>query len=914
MSGKSAQRAEFIRHVLQRNYTHGETCQSTIRLYYQEGRRRRYVDIPQSKCPWYFYVLNSDFTKYRNTFKCLKDDGLIIKVRPHGKEYQAVYCRNNNLPEWKLLQGEEDHKNIVLRTIEPLGIKTFETDLSPLDRFLIDHDVQIEDDYYIGYFDIETDDRKNDFTPGCQRILSMAVIDNFGKKWYMTSKNEEKLLLHMVKVLRRFSIIVGYNSKRFDLPYIKARCDLYGIPFYTDDMIHIDLWARLDDLYRYDKEGPSAFKLDDISLHFLDEQKIQFDNDKGFWWNWLNNSAQFKEYNIKDTVLLKRIDEKIDAIRMMVLQAKLCGIFLNKFWNTRLTDMYLLRVTKRRGMALPNKKEHIKIQMPGGRVRPIIPGLYENVEVWDFAQMYSTIMRSLNISPETLRVFSRKQVRQLERDDRLDAYHVSPIHSVVKLAFHHIKRYAKDAGHALLTEPGDWTQFTILGVTELGLKAIQVKVLAAIQESLTLKSLNILRFFIKTARISRSDDTFNIQFTYNKQVFFKKAPRSLVGTMLQAFVDKRNEAKAKMKQYEEDIPEYKLWKAYNLAYKLMGNVTFGYMSSNKTRCYSHPIACSITLCGQTIINLIMKGTLKRFSIPTIYSDTDSVFLSHPEKPKKLAEFGRRYYKWFVKYIRGALKHYFNVDNHCMDIEAKLLYDKLLLIKKKNYIGWTEEGDKFEPIGIDYIKRSTIPYTKVLQKELVEGVIKDPEFRDIVALRQWAKKQQKKFFDLPINPDTIREFVIHTRISKEAHEYKTDPVHVRIVQKMLADGEQFFTGGVLKYVIIEDPGKKIQGEEVNRFIANSKLHLDKKRYWSNHIYSKLRRILDAVHPDEVWETFNPEDEKMRQQRIVRYKKGIADPKRIQKSLGLMMKAKVLHPTDKKAILKWAHEKGYISEAT
>jgi len=736
------------------------------------------------------------------------------------------------------------------------------------------------------------------------------VTDSFGKQWYLTSKNEERMLEKAVKVLRRFSIIVGYNSKKFDLPYIKARCDLYGIEFNTDDMIHIDLWERLDDLYRFDKEGPSAFKLSDVSMHFLNETKYEWDNDNGFYWNWINNHEQFKLYNIKDTELLKRIDEKIDAIRMMVLQSKLCGIFLNKFWNTRLTDMYLLRLAERRKTVLPTKREHYKIQMPGGRVHTPKPGIYENVEVWDFAQMYSTIMRSLNISPETVRVLSRDDIKQL--GDEIDRYHVSPVQHVVRMVFLFIRQCARNSGYAMLTDTGDWTQFTILGILPENLKAIQQQVLSRIQERLTLKSLSILRYFIKTTRIARSDGTFNIQFTYNKQVFFKKAPRSLVAEMLQTFVDQRNIAKKRMSQYKEGTPEYKLWKAYNLAYKLMGNVVFGYMSSNRSRCYSHPIACSITLCGQTVINLIMKGTLKKFNIPTIYSDTDSVFLHHPKRPKNLTKFRHRYYRWFKKYIKGALKKYFNVDEHSMDIEAKILYDVLLLIKKKNYIGWRKEDDEFETMGIDYVKRSTIPLTKDLQEFLIRGVIKNKKFRNVVALRQWTMKQRDLFFGMPINEDTIKEFVIHTRVEKEAHEYKTDPIHSRIVQRMRSDGEQFFTGGVLQYVIIKSDEKKVDGEEFNRFMANPALAIDKEKYWSTYIFSKLKRVLDAVHPEEVWEKFDPKEETKRQKRIAGFKKGIADPKRREKSITTMLGRKNLHPTDKKEIMEWAYEKGYAEK--
>lgn len=907
---------------LGRKYTHGVNNGSTIRLYYQQGTKRRWVDIPQSESPYYFYISREDYNKHESAFDTLKNDGLVEATAPMGK-FMQVYCKNKNIPDWRYLErGDTDNRHETIQVLHSLGITLYEADLTSLDRFLVDNDVQVEDDYYVGYYDIETDDRKNDFTPGCQRILSLAVTDSFGKQWYLTSRNEERLLEKAAKLLRRFTILVGYNSRKFDFPYIKARCDMYGIDVVTHDQIHIDLWERIVDIYKYDKEGPSGFKLDQVAKHFLDAKKLEFDNDKGFYWNWINNHQTFKRYNLTDTMLLKQLDDKLEIIKTMTLQCQLCGTFLDHFWNTRLTDMYLLRLAKRRKIAMPTKVERRKREFPGGRVEGV-PGLHENVEVWDFSQMYSTIMRSWNISPETLRIFTPSNP-----PDDPDKYIVSPITHLVKLFFQVAARWGKERGYEVKYS---WKNYSVSidGISEEDYKTIKVDCLREINKKITLMSMDTLSYFIKKFKSEHVEEvldpeydpdedddipyiqvtTYGLEYRYVRQPYFLKEPRSVVAQMLDTFVAKRNEAKAMMKKYKEGTPEYKLWNAYQLAYKLMGNVVFGYMGSNKTRCYSHDLCCSITVGGQTVRNLTAKGARERFHWQTVAGDTDSFFAKHAKKPRDIVALRQEFAEWFVPFLSKALKKFFNIDEHCMEIEAKIFYDVLLYVKKKNYIGFSSDEDKWDVAGIDYIKRNTIPYTARLQKKLVETVMLRPEVRDVERLRTWAKAQRDRFFNLSINEKNIQQFIIRNRVTMEPHEYKSETTQSRIVQRIRNEGGLFHTGSVLEWVIIESDSKKVDGEEVNRFLANPKLKIDRTKYWSSHIYSKLQRILETVFPDEVWVDLDPIEEKKRNDRIEKFKKGLEDPDRRARYLGLIETQKNLPEGDRKLLRKWASEKGY-----
>lgn len=972
--------------MAKRKYTHGENIGSNVRLYYQVGTKRKHIELPASKAPWYCYVKKADYLENKGTFAALKNHKDIIKVAPHNDRFVKVYAVNTNLPVWKVEQGEEDQRIRFLNMMNNVGIRVYEADLSSLDRFCIDNQVAVEDDYYIGYFDIETDDRVNSFEPGAGRILSCAIVDNFGKVWYFTHKNEYILLRKIVSTLRQFSIIVGYNSEKFDLPYIKVRCEKLGVKFPTHDMIHIDLWDRIKTNFMFDKEGPSDYRLDTVAQHFLKKGKAQFDNDKGFYWNWKNNHDAHKEYNIQDTVLLKELDDHLEVIATMVLQCQLCGIFLNKFWNTRLTDMGLLRLAREEGAVLPTKYLHNKIPMPGGRVMDVKPGLYTGVYVWDFSQMYSTIMRSFNISPETLRVKNSLWRAGARTEDRAK-YIVSPVDMAVRLYFKYAREYFRSIGKEM-PRSGAWWGWSVNGVTKADYAAMRKYIYDKIQKKLTIKYLQSLEYFIKVKTIVEEDkiyyDDYDLSFRYERQPRFEKGYRSLVWKLLDRYVTERDAAKAREAKAKKRVAtlekkikkakgkakqdleaklakakaEQKLAHQYNLAYKLMGNVVFGYMSSHKNRCYSHAIACSITLGGQEIISMVAAGAASEFGIEPVGGDTDSVFFQTdlPVDAAVIKEFDGKFITWFKPFLDKTLKEKYNIEpeDHCMNIEPKSFYDVLLILAKKNYVGWSSITGEYDTQGIAFVKRSTIKYAADLQEKLIKDLLHKPEFREPDALIEWAQAERDKFFDLEINSDTLPLLTFHTRVKKDPDEYDTNPLHVRIVRRMLKDGRQFFIGDVLSYVVIESSEKLQQGASIEEFMESvwdngcegpDSMQIDKKHYWKQAIFSKIKPVLDAIHPDINWEVIDPTLNAIREDRIAKMHKSFVSAadrmdrahKRLIKAIEAgkpqsildkhtkakkkgqealtntyyrLLNMKVMHPTDKEQLLEWAKEEGYL----
>lgn len=111
----------------------------------------------------------------------------------------------------------------------------------------------------IGFFDIETSNLDADFGI----MLSYCILDNdtdevlsgvISPADIFTAKegDEDRVLVEQcVKDLMKFDKVVGYYSKRFDLPYVRARALVTGVSFPSyGSIIHIDLYDLIKSKFK----------------------------------------------------------------------------------------------------------------------------------------------------------------------------------------------------------------------------------------------------------------------------------------------------------------------------------------------------------------------------------------------------------------------------------------------------------------------------------------------------------------------------------------------------------------------------------------------------------------------------------------------------------------------------------------
>jgi len=339
--------------------------------------------------------------------------------------------------------------------------KTWESDILFLDRFLIDRVSQIpKTPIRKLYFDIETEgksdiDTKN--TPDA--ITCICISDSFSKKkavfvWHPLIKEkeihqllgisifkygtEQKMLSHFIDFINSIDpdLLIGWNSNNFDIPYLINRCKKIGLDFgkismnnrikirpfrtyYGWEETEVDISGRyafdLLRAYRY-----TQFRvLDSYSLNYVAREELKDEkipHKESFTDLWNNDINKLIKYCLKDVELVKRLDEKLEIVATFNERRLAIGCRWGTLWQTtRFEDILFLRAAKAKGICLPRtiKKRYKDLEeksISGGFVRESEPGLHYGVVVLDLKSLYPSIMRTFNMSPETVGEWNKEKV------------------------------------------------------------------------------------------------------------------------------------------------------------------------------------------------------------------------------------------------------------------------------------------------------------------------------------------------------------------------------------------------------------------------------------------------------------------------------------------------------------------------
>jgi len=370
---------------------------------------------------WFFYVEgrfwnhlieNRDFLQ---SFKSQFSIRRITLERPYAKVYVPyTTCWTVNYKNSRRIL--ELNENGALFYIQCLGYKTYEADVDPLKRLMIEKDdFEISDSYRPLFIDIETDDRGEEIVVGQRQIVSIAGFSNPNEYFVECYDDEATILRNALKQFKKYDVFLGWNSDSFDLPYIRQRLKFWretqGIDierelnFDWNHFIQVDLMWRFKHVYQ-SNTVLTSFSLERVAEHFKVTHKLDLGNHK-IWdlFTGTSDDREFlKKYNLNDCRILYELEENLGIFNQMIAEARYCRTFLSRFYITELLDNLFLRAAKKRRMHLetrvfePEKFESYQ----GGFVLDPKPGFYTNIHIFDFKSLYPNIIQTWNISPEIM--------------------------------------------------------------------------------------------------------------------------------------------------------------------------------------------------------------------------------------------------------------------------------------------------------------------------------------------------------------------------------------------------------------------------------------------------------------------------------------------------------------------------------
>ena len=219
-------------------------------------------------------------------------------------------------------------------------------------------------------------------------------------------------------------IVSGWNSEEFDMPYIINRIarvlgedqlrklSLFGHkPELNKEgtMYKITGTTQLDFMKLFKKLGytygnQESYKLDNIANVVLGEKKLDYSEYSSLAALYRENHQKFSDYNIRDTQLVERMEEKTGFIALaLTLAHKANSNYITSFGSVKIWDTYIYNVLRRRNIVISQPDPvHGDRRIEGAYVKQPLTGMHDWVCSFDLNSLYPHLIMQYNMSPETI--------------------------------------------------------------------------------------------------------------------------------------------------------------------------------------------------------------------------------------------------------------------------------------------------------------------------------------------------------------------------------------------------------------------------------------------------------------------------------------------------------------------------------
>ncbi len=243
--------------------------------------------------------------------------------------------------------------------------------------------------------------------------------------------NEETLLSKFIQLWTELEIdvISGWNSTTFDLPYICGRIEkvlgedsirklspfnnVYAgtkqNSFGQRELFYVIKGiSQLDYLALYKKftfVNRESYKLDFIAEVELGDHKEDISEFDNLFDLYEKDFQLFMDYNIKDTELVERLDDRLKFMDIALTLAYFSKVnYEDIFSPMRYWENIIQNYLYSEKIVVPYEKtvSEKTAKFEGAYVKSPITGKHEFMVSFDFTSLYPYIIRTFNISPETI--------------------------------------------------------------------------------------------------------------------------------------------------------------------------------------------------------------------------------------------------------------------------------------------------------------------------------------------------------------------------------------------------------------------------------------------------------------------------------------------------------------------------------
>jgi DNA polymerase elongation subunit (family B) len=620
-------------------------------------------------------------------------------------------------------------------------------------------------------------------------------------------EKEADMLDTFLNLIEDADIMSGWNSEGFDMPYTvnriiktlskedtrrlclwdkfpkKREYEKFGKDAVTYDLVgrvHVDSL----ELYRkYTYEERHSYRLDAIAEYELGETKTQYEGTLDQLYN--NDFRKFIEYNRQDTALLDKLDKKLKFIDLASTVAHENTVLIQTTMGAvAVTEQAIINEAHHRGLIVPSRPkrdEDATNQAAGAYVAYPKKGLHDYIGSMDINSLYPSVIRALNMGPETIIGQLRQTYTQAEIDAKIAKGNSFAAAWEGKFGSNEYDLVmAKDKANEIII---DWET----GSTDI----------------LTGAQIHELIFESNQPWMLSANGTI---FTHEFE--------GVIPGLLKRWYAERKEMQAKLKEAikAENKIEEEYWDKRQLVKKINLNSLYGAILNMGCRFFDGRIGQSTTLTGRQIVkhmagkvNEVITGEYDYRGKSIIYGDTDSCYFSAYSTLKNEIAKGQlawdkdtciQLYDTISNEVNGTFPQMMLDMFHCPKSRGEVIKAgreivaiKGLFITKKRYavLYYDKEGKrtdvegkpgKIKAMGLDLKRSDTPEFMQKFLEEVLTKVLNGSEEAEILDMittfRTEFKARPGWEKGSPKRANNITEYQ-----AKEAKQGKANmPGHVR----------------------------------------------------------------------------------------------------------------------------------------
>ncbi len=633
-------------------------------------------------------------------------------------------------------------------------------------------------------------------------------------------RTEKELFDVFFSLIEDADVMSGWNSEGYDIPYMvnrvtrvmskddtrkfclldqfpkKRTYERFGKEEETFDLvgrIHLDYLA----LYKkYNYESRHSYKLDAIGEMEVGEKKTEYEGSLDQLYN--KDFKKFIEYNRQDTMLLKKLDDKLQFIELANQMAHENTVLLpTVMGSVAMIEMAIMNEAHERGMVVPNKiRQNINTVSEGTAAGAYVmtpkKGLHDWIGSIDINSLYPSVIRALNMAPETI----VGQVKHTLTDQYMEEKGLG----LAKQKSRYKKGDASVEGAVLWEGLFGSLEYTAIQNQERG-------------TMLTIDFEDGRSEDMSAAQIWKMIYDSNNPFILSANgTIFRSDTEGVIPGLLSKWYSDRKIMQAKLREATTK-EEREYWDKRQLVRKILLNSAYGALLNEHCRFYDKRIGQSVTLTGRSVtkhmsayVNEIMTGVYDHSGDSMIYGDTDSCYFSAwPMLKDDLKDLDNAsmkqtfidLYDSMSDQCNESFPGFMETAFHCPRSKGEIIKggrevcgDRGLFITKKRYAIniYDNEGKRTDAnskmyvkaMGLDLKRADTPKYVQEFLSEVLEMVLagkgredvieKVKEFKHILGRQDsWTKG----------SPKGVNKLTHYTQLEKRSKTGRHNmPGHVR----------------------------------------------------------------------------------------------------------------------------------------